>query len=91
MTLAEKLNTYNVTYNVEKGKVTLECCPTDDQLSPDGVLLDPEQEKFTDEMESFEAYLDFHPFGPEGGFVPYVEVDGERAWFAMNGDCEWQE
>lgn len=90
MTLAEKLNTYNVTYSVEKGKVTLECCPTDDQVGPDGTLVDPEQEAFVEAAESFDAYLDYHPYGREGGFVVYVEADGERSWYAEHGDCEWQ-
>ena len=90
MTLAEKLNKFKINSVVHKGKVTLECEPDDDQLNPDGTLVDPEQDQFVDEMESFEAYLEVHPEGRGGGYVPYVvEINGERAWFDENGDNEW--
>lgn len=96
MTLAEKLNKFDVTYTVTKGKVTLDCMPIDEQVSPDGTLVDEEQEEFikemenfTKEMENFETYLDLHPHGQEGGYVPYVETNGEIAWYDEYDDCEW--
>lgn len=90
MTLAEKLNKHNAQHEVTKGKVTVTCVPEDSQLTADGTVTDAEFAAFADELDKAEAYLDQHPWGYGGGYVAWVELNGEKSWFSENGDCEWE-
>ena len=91
MTLVEKLNRYGVQDSVEKGVVTLEAVPDDfDDLSnEEGDVIDQGFSAFLGELETFQAYLDLHPYGREGGYVPHVETPtGERAYY-NESEGEW--
>ena len=91
MTLVEKLNRYGVQDVVKRGVVLLEVVPDDlSGLCNDvGDVTDKGLLAFLDEVESFQAYLDLHPYGREGGYVPHVEtLTGERAYY-NESEGEW--
>ncbi len=89
--LTEQLDKYGVSYNVTKGKVTLESVPPDDSglLDAEGVVVDAAFDVFLDELDGLTAYLDEHPYGREGGYVVWVERGNEKSWFDEHGENEW--
>ena len=92
-TLAEKLNNRNVQADVEKGVVQLVACPDnlDDLCDSEGVVTDEKFSKYIDWLDSLKAYLDTHPYGEGGGYVPFAENgNAVRAWYDETEGC-WQD
>ena len=96
MRLADRLNQYNTQPEVTKGEVELSPYPSnlDDLCDSEGTVTDPEFLKYFDWLETLGAYLDEHPYGREGGYVPTVqELDEndnfDKAWWDEN-DGLWQ-
>jgi hypothetical protein len=88
VTLAEKLNRYEVSVSVSKGEVTL-TAESDFELNDDGTAVNPEVQAFLDELDDYTAYLDEHPEGADrGGYVVFVE-DGDDTAQYDHGDCSW--
>jgi len=92
VTLVEKLNRYGVQASAHKGVVSLEAVPDDlaNLCDEEGTVVDAGLSAFLDELDTFKAYLDEHPYGREGGFVHRVEAGREKAWY-NEGDGEWEE
>lgn len=94
MTLAEKLNKYNASYAVTRGKVDLQVAPEDESLYNDNgdTLVDPDAVAFLDALDKAEAFLEEHPFSRSGSnqYVCRVELGDEVAWYDDLGDCEWK-
>ncbi len=94
MTLAEELNSRNVNPNVTKGVVELESVPEniDELCNSEGEVTDEKFSKYLDWLWTLKAYLDTHPYGREGGYVPHVTEESENrtAWYNENENC-WQD
>lgn len=90
MTLAEKLNQYEVSFCLEKTGVTLEACPKDDTLfDEEGNVVDVKFNAFLDVLEVAKAYVDYNPVHRDAGLVVYAEAEDETAWFDATGECAW--
>lgn len=98
-TLAEKLNNRGVQADVEKGVVELQACPDNlDDLCTEGEVTDEKFSKYLNWLCTLKAYLDTHPYGREGGYVPFAENvvaiagvgRGVRAWYDESEGC-WQD
>lgn len=92
-TLAERLNSRGVQADVEKGVVELQAYPDnlDDLCNAEGEVTDEKFSKYLDWLCKLKAYLDTHPYGREGGYVPFAENgDGVRTWYDESEGC-WQD
>tara|TARA_R110000868_G_scaffold47769_6_gene156233 strand:+ start:1793 stop:2077 length:285 start_codon:yes stop_codon:yes gene_type:complete len=92
-TLAEKLNNRGVQADVEKGVVDLQAYPSnmDDLCNADGEVTDEKFSSYLDWLCKLKAYLDTHPYGREGGYVPFAEKsNGVRAWY-NESEGRWQD
>ena len=92
-TLAERLNNRGVQADVEKGVVELQAYPDnlDDLCNAEGKVTDEKFLKYLDWLYKLKAYLDTHPYGREGGYVPFAENDsGARTWYSESEGC-WQD
>lgn len=96
MTLAEKLNKYEVDFGVTRGVVSLEARASDESLYDDhGNVTDAAFNAFLEELDKVEAFLDHHPFSRSGsgGWVCRAELGNETAWYDDNAPEleKWQE
>ena len=90
MTLADKLNKYEVSFNLQKTGVELEASPEDNSLfDAAGNVTDAEFSTFLDELETTQAYVDYDPRHKDAGLVVYAETQEEKAWYDATGECAW--
>ncbi len=90
MTLADKLNKYEASFNLLKTGVKLEASPEDDSLfDAEGNVTDAEFLAFLDGLEAIQVYVDYDPRHKDAGLVVYAEAQEERAWFDATGECAW--
>lgn len=90
MTLAEKLNKYEVGFNLDETGVKLEASPEDDSLfDQEGNVTDAEFSTFLDELETTKAWVNYDPRHKDAGLVVYAESQNEKVWFDATGECAW--
>jgi len=93
MTLVDLLNKYEAGTNVKDGKLEIELVSEDpEDFSEDNKTVKPGStlDKAIDRLNAAKKYLDYHPHGREGGYVPWVFSEGDQAWYDEFGDCEWK-
>ena len=92
MTLADKLNKYEVNFSLTKTGVQLEADPKDDSLfDAEGSVIDQAFSSFLDVLDTSTSYVDYDPRDSRAGIVVFVEAEGARAWFDLSGECSWVE
>ena len=91
MTLIEKLNKYECSFETSKEGVSLDAAPDDATLfNPDGFVVDEDFAKFLNESDHYEVWIDTHPADRRAGLVCFVEYKGETAWYDEVADCCWK-
>ena len=88
--LAEKLNKYEVSYELGREGATLEACPSDDSLFDSaGTVVDKDFEDFLDELDEYKSWVEEHPANSDCGLVVFVEYKDQTSWYDRN-ECEWR-
>ena len=78
MSFAEKLNQFDVSFDLTEKGVSLEATPADEDEGAAEKLLD----------ETF-VWVDYHPYGRDGGLVVRAKYRGKVAWYDSTGECCW--